>query len=187
MKSKKYSKKVSIILAIYNADRTIQECLDAVIAQDFPKKDYEIIIVDGGSNDKTLPIIKEFIKQNKDVQIKLMNNPYKLSEGVGMGKDQGVAISKGEFILFLDHDNIIFGKDWMNKMLFPFKDNKEVMASQSFLNFRENDQNFLKYVNAAGVEDAFAIPYSLVAQITVHPERFRLIKDKYYFYTPRVH
>ena len=99
-----------------------------------------------------------------------------------MSKDMGVTASRGKFVALLDHDNIIMHKDWVKKMLFPFFDNPKIMATQSMLAFEEEDSNFLKYVNAAGVEDAFAIPYSLVAQVVFHPERFELVKGKYYLH-----
>jgi glycosyltransferase involved in cell wall biosynthesis len=179
------AKKVSFILAIYNAERTLQECLDSIINQSYAKKDYEIIIVDGGSTDNTLSIIKTFMhRYHKQVSIRLLHNPHKLSEGKGMGKDQGVAVSRGAYICFLDHDNILTGKKWIETMLFPLETNHNVAASQSFLTFKQDDPAFLKYVNAVGVEDAFAIPYSLVAQVVLHPERFKEHEGAYYFYLP---
>jgi glycosyltransferase involved in cell wall biosynthesis len=179
-------KKISFILAIYNAERTLQECLEGIIQQSYPKNKYEIIIVDGGSTDKTLSIIKAFTKHyGKQVSIRFIHNKHRLSEGKGMGKDQGVAASHGEYICFLDHDNILFGKNWIQTMLYPLETNKEVAASQSMLHFKQEDPAFLKYVNAVGVEDAFAIPYSLVAQVVLHPERFKLLHNAYYFYLPR--
>lgn len=170
----------SYVLAILNAERTLEECLNSIFSQEYPREKYEVIIVDGGSNDKTLEIVKKFMKKYKN--IRLIHNPHKLSEGRGMGKAMGINSARGEFVAILDHDNIIMQKDWIKKMLFPFKDNPEVMASQSMLDFRENDGNFLKYVNAAGVEDAFAIPYSLVAQVVFHPEKFEFVKNRYYIH-----
>lgn len=176
MKQEKNSLKVSYVLGIYNAERTLKECINGILMQDYPKADYEIIIVDGGSNDKTLDICREFMKKNKN--IKLLHNSAKLSEGRGMSKDIGVNASEGKIIIFLDHDNIILHKDWLEKILYPFKD-KKIMASQSFLQYRENDSNFLKYVNAIGVEDPFAVPHSIVAQAVIYPKKFTDVENKY--------
>jgi len=171
------NKKVSFVLAIYNAERTLEECLNSILMQNYSKNKYEIIIVDGGSTDKTLKIINKFRKKTSN--IKLIHNPKKLSEGKGMGKSQGINASKGEFLVLLDHDNIITSKDWLKNMLFPFND-YSIMASQSLLQYKEEDSNFIKYINALGVEDAFAVPYSLVAQVSLYPAKFKLIKNKYY-------
>lgn len=170
--------KVSFILGILNAERTLEGCLNGILKQKFPEK-YEIIIIDGGSKDRTLYIIKEYMKKNK--QIRLLHNPKKLSEGKGMSKDMGINSAVGEIVILLDHDNIILKESWLSEIVSPFKD-KHIMASQSLLNYREKDTNFLKYVNSIGVEDPFAIPYSLVAQVQLNPRKFKLI-DNYYLYT----
>lgn len=172
--------KVSIILGIYNAERTLEECLNSIFIQDYPKKNYEIIIVDGGSTDSTLEIVNKFMNKNKNIS--LFHNPNKLSEGKGMSKDIGVHKSKGEFVIFLDHDNIIMEKTWLKHILLPFKD-RRVMASQSLLAYKEDDSLFVKYVNALGVEDPFATPCSLVSQIVLYPKKFKVVDGKYYFYT----
>lgn len=168
--------KVSYILGILNAERTLKECIDSILMQDFSKKDYEIIIIDGGSKDKTIDMVKSYMKREKG--IKLFNNPNKLSEGRGNGKDQGVSRAKGEFIIFLDHDNILTNRDWLKHILEPFKD-KNIMASQSLTSPQEKDTNFLRYVNALGVEDPFAAPYSLTSQIILNPSKFKKDGDYY--------
>ncbi len=169
---------VSFILGILDAERTIKECLEGILMQDY--KNYEIIIVDGGSKDKTLEIVKSFMRSHKN--IKLLHNSKKLSEGKGMSKDMGVQSAKGDIVIFLDHDNILLDKNWLKEMLFPFEEDKEIMATQSLLKFRESDSQFLKYINAMGVEDPFAVPYSLVSQVVLYPKNFELIKDRYYIH-----
>ncbi len=171
---------VSIILAIYNAERTLKECLDSIFKQKFPEKNYEVIVVDGGSKDKTLDIIRAY--QTSHSNIRLYHNAHKLSEGKGMGKDQGVKKSRGKFLLFLDHDNILEQDNWLSDMLEPFQD-KKIMASQSLLRSQKRDTNFLNYINEIGVEDPFAVPYSIVAQISLAPQKFKLIKNKYYIFS----
>ncbi len=177
-KLKKSRIKVSIVLGIYNAERTLKECLNSIFIQDYPKSEYEVIVVDGGSNDNTLGIVKDFMIKNKNLL--LVHNSKKFSEGRGMSKDIGVDYARGDIVIFLDHDNIILHRDWLHKMMYPFKVNSKIMASQSMLQFLEGDSNFLKYINALGVEDPFAVPHSLVSQVVLHPEKFKLVEDNYY-------
>ena len=59
---------VSIIVPCLNEERFIAKCLDSIIANDYPKEKLEILVVDGGSKDKTKEIIKRY-------QVKLLDNP----------------------------------------------------------------------------------------------------------------
>lgn len=52
--------KVSIIIPVYNEEETIGKCLDALLSQDYPKEDYEIITVDDGSTDRTREIVRKY-------------------------------------------------------------------------------------------------------------------------------
>ena len=169
--------KISLILGIYNAERTLNECLESIFNQNYSKRDYEVIIIDGGSTDSTLKIVNDFKKKNKN--LKLLNNPGKLSEGKGMSKDIGVRNAKGNIVAFIDHDNIMLGNEWIKEILIPFSD-KAVQASQSMLSYRKEDSLFLKYINSIGVEDPFAVPYSLIAQVVTNPDRFDYNKKGYF-------
>jgi len=179
------SKKISYVIAVYNAERTMEECLNSIIAQDYPKENYEIVIADGGSDDATLSIVNNFMERHGN--IRLYDNPNKLAEGVGNGRDIAINNSHGEILIQLDSDNILESKEWTKEMLFPFYDNPEIDVVQSSLTFTEDDNSFIKYVNSIGVEDAFAVPYSLVAQTVFNPKIFKLIKNRYYLYnlTPK--
>ncbi|MEK6858836.1 MAG: glycosyltransferase [Nanoarchaeota archaeon] len=179
MNSKKDLPRVSFILGILNAERTLEECLNGICIQDYPRDYFEVIIIDGGSTDKTLQIIDSFMHKEKNIS--LLHNPKKLSEGRGMSKDMGIQKAKGDIVILLDHDNLISDPRWLRGIVLPFR-NKQVMASQSLLEFRKEDSNFLKYINAAGVEDPFAIPYSLVAQVQLYPHKFQLEENAYYLH-----
>ncbi|MUN28484.1 glycosyltransferase family 2 protein [Sulfuracidifex metallicus] len=89
---------LSIVIPTSNAEDTIGELLESIKAQDF-HDDYEIIIIDNGSKDKTEEIIKKYMNL---LSIKY----YKYKESLGVANSKNAAIDKasGEFILFLDHD-----------------------------------------------------------------------------------
>jgi glycosyltransferase involved in cell wall biosynthesis len=92
-----------------------------------------------------------------------------------MSKDMGVHSARGNIVIFIDHDNILTHPTWLNAILAPFED-QTIVASQSLLTSRPGDSLFLQYVNEVGVEDPFAIPYSIVAQAQLHPSSF--VKQK---------
>jgi len=89
----------SIIVPIYNVQTYLRECLDSVLNQDF--EDYEIIVVDDCSPDHSGDIAEEMAR--KDSRIK----PLHLEKNVGLGlaRNAGVAVARGEYVLFLDGDD----------------------------------------------------------------------------------
>lgn len=91
---------ISIIIAAYNAENTIEKTLNSLLSQTY--KNFEIIIVDDGSTDKTSDIVLKY--QEKDKRIKIINQknngPYK-------AREVGVSHSKGEYITFIDADDLL--------------------------------------------------------------------------------
>lgn len=92
---------VSVIIPIYNDQRTIHRCLDSVKNQTY--KDIEIIVVNDGSTDNSQAIIDRLLKQikNKIIIIKPQN------EGVEKARLTGLKICHGEYITFVDADDYI--------------------------------------------------------------------------------
>ena len=91
--------KVSIIIPVYNSEKYLRQCLDSVINQTF--KDIEIIVINDGSTDNSLQIIQEYV--NKYSNIKLIN---KQNEGCYKARNIGLETATGEYIAFLDADDI---------------------------------------------------------------------------------
>lgn len=96
--------KISIIIPTHNCGHCIAEALNSVLKQDMD--DYEIIIVDDGSKDNTRSIIANYI-QNYPQKIKYF---YQENQGAGSARNKGIKESKGEYIVFLDADDLILFK-----------------------------------------------------------------------------
>lgn len=94
-------KAISIVMPVYNAEKYLVDCLDSVIGQSF--KDFELICVDDGSSDNTVAILLEY--SNRDNRIKLLRQSH-LSGGAARNK--GMMVAKGEYIIFLDADDIFY-------------------------------------------------------------------------------
>lgn len=91
---------LSIIIPIYNVEKYLVETLETVLAQTF--KDFELILVDDGSTDGSGRICDEFAK--KDSRIRVI---HKENAGVSEARNTGVQSAKGEYIGFVDSDDII--------------------------------------------------------------------------------
>ena len=89
--------KVSIIIPVYNAQNTIRESIDSALNQDFPKKDFEVIVVNDDSTDKTLEILKTY-----KGQIKVINQK---NQGAVKAANKGFKRAKGKYLIKLDADD----------------------------------------------------------------------------------
>jgi len=95
MKSRPY---ISVLIPCYNEEKYIKQCLDSLI-DDYVIENAEILVLDGRSTDKTRALVKEYIKVQQDVAIKLLDNPKKIqSHGLNIGIDQ----ARGEIIVRVD-------------------------------------------------------------------------------------
>lgn len=91
--------KVSVIMPVYNGERFLRESIESVLNQSFP--DFEFIIINDGSRDNSLNIIKEYAE--KDSRIKIIDQE---NTGIVGALNNALKISKGEFIARMDADDI---------------------------------------------------------------------------------
>lgn len=98
---------ISIIVAVYNGARTIQRCIDSVASQTFPAK--ELIIMDGGSTDGTV----EILKKNDD---KITYWESKADKGIYHAFNKGIKYAQGEWIYFLGSDDFLWTYDVLEKV-----------------------------------------------------------------------
>lgn len=92
--------KISIIMPLYNAERFLKETLESVKKQTL--QEYEIICINDGSEDNTIKIVEEYAK--KDHRYVILNN--KKREGAAFARNKGVQAARGEYLSFLDGDDI---------------------------------------------------------------------------------
>ena len=93
---------ISVIIPLYNAENTILAALDSVKNQegDF---DFEILVINDGSTDKSTEKVQQFIDENPQLNIQLIHQENK---GVSSARNAGLRLAKGEFIAFLDADDV---------------------------------------------------------------------------------
>lgn len=90
---------VSIIIPAYNAEKHISLTLDSVFNQTYPKELLEIIVINDGSTDETLSVLEKY---NDTCTI-----IHKDNGGVSLARNKGIDHAKGEFIQFLDADDLL--------------------------------------------------------------------------------
>ena len=97
---------VSIIMPAYNSEKFIRQAVDSILGQTFTN--YELIVVEDCSTDKTLDILNEYSSENS--RITLIRNEK--NSGVSYSRNRAISIATGEYIAFLDSDDM-----WDNQKL----------------------------------------------------------------------
>ena len=90
----------SVIVPVYNAEKTLRRCLDSILRQTF--SDYEVILVDDGSKDSSLDICKSYCAKDKRFSVLHQEN-----SGVSKARNRGLDSAKGNYICFVDSDDTI--------------------------------------------------------------------------------
>lgn len=95
--------KYSFIIPVYNTEKYLKKCLDSLVNQTY--KDFEIIVVNDGSTDKSSSIISKYQKKYKNIIVIDKEN-----EGLSMARNRGVQKSSGKYIIFVDSDDYVSNK-----------------------------------------------------------------------------
>jgi glycosyltransferase involved in cell wall biosynthesis len=139
---------VSVIIPTLNAERYLEECLGALVAQDYPRECLEILLVDAGSTDATLDIAR---RHGID---RTLENPLRTGEA---GKAVGVRAAKHDLICMIDSDNVIVGRDWMSRMVAPFGDPDIISSEALRWHYRREDHFINRYQALTGINDPLAL------------------------------
>src|SRR5215467_12913811 len=94
--------RVTAIIIVLNGERFIGEAIASVVAQSFA--DWELLVVDDGSSDGTIPIVEDVARS--DPRIRLLHHPDRGNHGMSATRNVGIAAAQGEFIGFLDADDV---------------------------------------------------------------------------------
>ncbi len=93
---------LSVVIPTFNRAAILQECLDAVLHQDLPHNDYEIIVVDDGSTDETLKVLERYAAKHKNVRSFRQKN-----QGQGIARNLGIEHAQGNIVVMIGDDIIV--------------------------------------------------------------------------------
>ena len=99
-----YMKKISVIIAAYNAEEYLSETLDSIFLQTMNDSEYEVLIINDGSSDSTLDILNSYKQTYSNLIIIDKENG-----GPSSARNAGLDIAKGEYVFFFDADDILEG------------------------------------------------------------------------------
>lgn len=129
--------KVSVIVPVYNVEKYLEECLGSIRRQSL--KDIEIICVDDGSTDTSLQILEKQAAEDSRIKVLKQKN-----QGAGVARNYGLSIAQGDYVAFLDSDDI-FDADLLANTV---KTAEEQQADIVVYRFRIYDQDKESYRRA---------------------------------------
>ncbi|WP_418551211.1 glycosyltransferase family 2 protein [Prevotella sp.] len=132
---------ISIIVPIYNAERTIYRCVESIQCQTFV--DWELLLIDDGSTDKSADICNDYAI--KDKRIKVLR---KKNGGVSSARNIGLENAKGKWITFCDSDDFV-NSDWLEIYISSVYDNEISMVCQGI---RRIGPSFVSCEYCSGIE-----------------------------------
>lgn len=139
---------ISIVIPTRNSEKTLERCLRSIVEQEYPREKMMLVIVDAFSSDKTVEIAKAF-------GATVLINPRITGEA---GKALGADAAKSEILAFIDSDNVLSSKDWLIKMVEPFMNNSEIVASEPiYYGYRLKEPIIIRYCSLVGADDPLTV------------------------------
>lgn len=111
---------VSIIIATFNAKKYVRRCLESIAKQDYEA--LEIIVIDGGSTDGTIEILKKYTRRR---QLKWISEK---DQGIADAFNKGLRMAKGDYLYFLGSDDVLAGGQVIKRMMRGINKDKDVFV-----------------------------------------------------------
>lgn len=116
--------RVSVIVPVYNGERTIGECVQSIFALSFPRNDVELLLIDNASSDGTSTILDGY----RDRAIVL----YEVERGPAAARNRGLRNATGDIVAFTDADCVVH-RDWLGHLIEPLRDHAVGIAGGTIL------------------------------------------------------
>lgn len=144
---------ISVIMPLYNNEIYIVEAIQSVINQTY--KDWELIIINDASTDNSKFIVQKFLEEEKDNRIVFID--LKENKGVSFARNLGMKKAKGEYISFLDSDDL-WDKNFLNELYRKIKEINGKLVYSKFAYFYNGDNiKINKAVMREGKIDKFIV------------------------------
>lgn len=144
---------ISVIMPLYNNEKYVVEAIQSVIDQTY--EDWELIIVNDASTDNSKEIVQRFLHKQLDSRIKLIN--LENNKGVSFARNLGIKKAKGEYISFLDSDDL-WDKGFLSELYKKIKEtDKQIIYSKFAYFYNEDNIRVNKAIMQEGKIDKFIV------------------------------
>ena len=163
---------ISILTATYNSEKTLRDTIESVLRQSF--RDFEYILIDGGSKDNTVDIIKEYEPQFEG-RLKYISEP---DNGIYDAMNKGIRMATGDVVGILNSDDFYTADDALQTIADAFEQH-DIDATYGDIHFVNDDDltKMLRYYSSAVFKRSF-MRYGLMP---AHPSFYckREVYEKY--------
>ena len=116
---------ISLIICTYNREKYIRPLLESIAKNDYPKTDYEIVLVDNNCTDNTREVCEQFVAANPEVTLRYV---VESEQGLSAARNKGIKESKGDIIIYVDDDALV-DSDYIRIYAEHFAANPDTMAA----------------------------------------------------------
>jgi cellulose synthase/poly-beta-1,6-N-acetylglucosamine synthase-like glycosyltransferase len=142
---------ISVVITVLNAEATIRRCIQSILGVDYPRDAFEVIVVDGGSKDSTLPKLSAF------PSVKILQEPRVT---IGSGRNIGIRQAKGEIIAITDGD-VVVDRRWLMEIAHEFE-HSNVEGVGGPIRADPNSSRFSRFVGLLPEESLSGVSYGRV-------------------------
>jgi len=129
---------ISIIIPVYNIENYISSCIESVLAQTYD--DYEVIIIDDGSSDKSPGICDHYAERDERISV-----IHKQNEGLSAARNDGIKMAKGQYVAFLDGDDYWDDRDALGKLASRAEQSTADIINYSYKKVYDGSENVKEY------------------------------------------
>ena len=97
--------KLSIIIPVYNVEQYIRSCIESIYRQDLKEEDFEVILVNDGTQDDSFEKINDIISNHTNIVVLEQEN-----QGLSVARNKGLAYASGQYVLFVDSDDMLLDR-----------------------------------------------------------------------------
>lgn len=131
--------KLSILVPVYNVEKYVRACIDSIYRQGLNEEEFEVIIVNDGTEDKSMEVIADIINQHHNISVINQEN-----QGLSVARNTGIAAAKGEYILMPDSDDLLIEYSLKPLLIKAIESHADLVVAD-FLTMNDNEiENFTK-------------------------------------------
>ncbi len=131
---------ISVIMSVFNGEKYLADAIESILNQTF--SDFEFIIIDDGSTDRSLKIINEFAQIDKRIQVVKNDNNI----GLAASLNKGISLAKGEYITRMDADDVSLPERFEKQVVYLNTHQEIAVVASNYIRVDENN-NVLRHTN----------------------------------------